>query len=106
MRPREAIHDSRVLESKNREMVVRDQTTQQSEKDLIGILQHCRESSTSLTPSKIQAFATRFANLEPPRTHSEQSTSEFQTESLRHWLKSRLQGSTGSWPLTGQFWMF
>ncbi|KAK8487496.1 hypothetical protein V6N11_070911 [Hibiscus sabdariffa] len=46
MRPREAIHDSRVLESKNREMVVRDQTTQQSEKDLIGILQHCRESST------------------------------------------------------------
>ncbi|KAK8660036.1 hypothetical protein V6N13_050972 [Hibiscus sabdariffa] len=37
----------------------------------------------SLTPSEIQAVATRFANSEPPRTHSEQSTSTsgFQTES-------------------------
>ncbi|XVE53942.1 hypothetical protein DITRI_Ditri03aG0042700 [Diplodiscus trichospermus] len=39
------------------------------------------EGGSSLTPPEIQAAAARFANLEHPRTHSEQSTSGFQTES-------------------------
>ncbi|XVF48853.1 hypothetical protein PTKIN_Ptkin03bG0221700 [Pterospermum kingtungense] len=37
--------------------------------------------SRSLTPPQIQAAAARFANSEPPRTGTEQSTSGFQTES-------------------------
>ncbi|XVF35172.1 hypothetical protein REPUB_Repub18cG0122100 [Reevesia pubescens] len=35
----------------------------------------------SLTPPEIQVAAARFANSEPPRTHSERSNSGFQTES-------------------------
>ncbi|KAK8656678.1 hypothetical protein V6N13_098620 [Hibiscus sabdariffa] len=55
----------------------------------------------SLTPSEIQAVATRFANSEPPRTHSEQSTSGFQTESPSPLVSVETAGFDGELAVDG-----
>ncbi|XVF88937.1 hypothetical protein PTKIN_Ptkin19aG0091200 [Pterospermum kingtungense] len=58
----------------------------------------------SLTPAQIQAAAARFANSEPPRTQSEQSTSWFQTESPSPSIsEGTVQLDSDQLPMDGSF---
>ncbi|XWS72300.1 hypothetical protein CRYUN_Cryun02cG0028300 [Craigia yunnanensis] len=57
----------------------------------------------SLTPPEIQAAAAQFANSEPPRTHSEQSTSWFQTESPSPSISDGTVQFDSELPMDGSF---
>ncbi|XWS70107.1 hypothetical protein CRYUN_Cryun03dG0020900 [Craigia yunnanensis] len=57
----------------------------------------------SLTRHEIQAAAARFAISEPPRTHSEQSTSEFQTESPSPSISDGTVQFDSELPMEGSF---
>ncbi|XVE70742.1 hypothetical protein DITRI_Ditri10aG0095500 [Diplodiscus trichospermus] len=57
----------------------------------------------SLKPPEIQAAAARFANSEPPRTHSEQSTSGFQTESPSPSISDGTVQFDSEFPIDGSF---
>ncbi|XP_022750007.1 ethylene-responsive transcription factor ERF017-like [Durio zibethinus] len=57
----------------------------------------------SLTPSEIQLAAARFANSEPPRTHSDQSASGFQTESPSPSISDGTVQFEGELPMDGSF---